>query len=66
MQASDWAFIMKTGTTVPYAVRRVREHIHNFNRIYDMLLVNSLDLGWVTKLEEKNNIFPEIDYAIFE
>lgn len=66
MQASDWAFIMKAGTTVPYAVRRVREHIHNFNRIYDMLLVNSLDLGWVTKLEEKNNIFPEIDYAIFE
>jgi 1,4-alpha-glucan branching enzyme len=66
MQASDWAFIMKTGTTVPYAIRRVREHIHNFNRIYDTLLTNNLDLGWLTKLEEKNNIFPEIDYSIFE
>ena len=65
MQASDWAFIMKTGTAVPYAVRRVREHIYNFNRIYDSLLTNNLDLGWLNKLEEKNNLFPEIDYAIF-
>jgi 1,4-alpha-glucan branching enzyme len=66
MQSSDWAFIMKTGTTVPYAVRRVREHIHNFNKIYDSLLTNHLDLGWLTQLEEKNNLFPQIDYAIFQ
>jgi 1,4-alpha-glucan branching enzyme len=65
MQSSDWAFIMKTGTTVPYAVRRMREHIHNFNRIYDSLLTNHLDLNWLTKIEEKNNIFPEIDYTIY-
>ncbi len=65
MQASDWAFIMKTGTTVPYAVRRVREHIHNFNKIYDTLLTNHLDLNWLTQLEEKNNLFPQIDYSIF-
>jgi len=65
MQASDWAFIMKTGTTVPYAVRRVREHIHNFNKIYDTLLTNNLDLNWLTQLEEKNNLFPQIDYSIF-
>jgi len=65
MQASDWAFIMKTGTTVPYAVGRVREHVHNFNRIYDSLLTNQLDLAWLTGLEARNNIFPDVDYRIF-
>jgi 1,4-alpha-glucan branching enzyme len=65
MQASDWAFIMKTGTTVPYAVRRVREHISNFSRIYTDLLANAVDLEWLGQLEKRNNIFPEIDYRIF-
>ena len=26
-QASDWAFIIKTGTMVEYAVRRTKEHV---------------------------------------
>jgi len=65
MQASDWPFIMKTGTTVPYAVKRIREHIFNFNKIYDTLLTNQLDLAWLTRVEARNNIFPDIDYRIF-
>ena len=65
MQASDWAFIMKTGTTVPYAVRRMREHISNFNRIYTDLLANAVDLEWIGQLEKRNTVFPEIDYRIY-
>jgi 1,4-alpha-glucan branching enzyme len=65
MQASDWAFIMKAGTTVEYATRRTREHIENFNRIYDELLLNSLDLEWLGTIEARNNIFPDIDYTVF-
>jgi 1,4-alpha-glucan branching enzyme len=65
MQASDWPFIMKAGTTVPYAVRRVKEHIHNFNKIYDSLLTNHVDMAWLTRIEAKNNLFPDIDFAIF-
>ena len=26
-QTSDWAFIMSTGTTVPYATRRINDHV---------------------------------------
>ncbi len=63
--ASDWPFIMKTGTTVPYAVKRIREHIHNFNYIYDNLRRNTVDTGWLTKVERKNNVFPDLDYTIF-
>ena len=63
--SSDWPFIMKTGTTVPYAEKRIREHIHNFNYIYDNLCRNTVDTAWLTVVEKKNNIFPDIDYRIF-
>ncbi len=61
-EASDWAFIMKTGTTVPYAVQRTREHIHNFTRIYESLMTGSLQQEWFLALERKNNLFRKIDY----
>jgi 1,4-alpha-glucan branching enzyme len=64
-QSSDWAFIMKTGTTVEYAVKRTKEHIGNFNKIYESILSNSIDLEWLSKIESKNNIFPEIDYEVY-
>jgi 1,4-alpha-glucan branching enzyme len=64
-QASDWPFIMKTGTTVPYAVKRVKTHIHNFNFIYESLCRNVVKTEWLTKLEKSNNIFPGINYRMF-
>ena len=65
-QASDWPFIIKTGTTVPYAERRVKSHIHNFNTIYESLCRNTVKTEWLTKLEKRNNIFKDIDYRIFK
>lgn len=64
-QASDWPFIMKTGTTVPYAVKRVKAHIHNFNFIYESLCRNVVKTEWLTKLEKHNNLFPGINYRMF-
>jgi len=64
-QASDWPFIMKAGTTVPYAVKRVREHISNFTKIYENLCKNTVNTEWLTRLERKNNVFPDIDYRTF-
>lgn len=63
-QASDWPFIIKTGTTVPYAIKRIKTHINNFNYIYDFLCSNVVKTDWLTTLEKKNNIFPDIDYRI--
>ncbi|MCL2823790.1 MAG: DUF1957 domain-containing protein, partial [Polyangiaceae bacterium] len=37
-QASDWAFIMRSGTTVEYATKRTNDHIVRFNRLYDSLI----------------------------
>lgn len=64
-QSSDWAFIMHTGTMVPYAVRRTKEHILNFTRIYEQLSRHEIDVQWLNELEGKNNIFPNIDYRVF-
>jgi 1,4-alpha-glucan branching enzyme len=64
-QSSDWAFIMSTGTTVPYATRRFTEHVTGFNRLYDQLLSGGPDEELVASLEARDNIFPRIDYRIY-
>lgn len=60
-QSSDWAFIMKTGTTVTYAERRTKEHIANFFKLHDMVETGVIDEGWLTWREETAGIFPWLD-----
>lgn len=64
-QSSDWAFIMKTGTMVEYAVRRTKEHVLRFNRFYEQLSANTIDEGWLSMVEGRDNLFPEIDYRVY-
>ena len=73
VQSSDWTFIMRTGTTVPYATKRINQHILQFNKIYDDLRANkigtagndSATVRWLTDVESRDNIFPNIDYRIY-
>ncbi|MFH1397137.1 MAG: 1,4-alpha-glucan branching protein domain-containing protein [Candidatus Omnitrophota bacterium] len=65
-QSSDWAFIMGTGTHTSYAVRRTKDHILNFTRLYEDIKSNSIDQEWLTEIEYKDNIFPEIDYRVHQ
>jgi 1,4-alpha-glucan branching enzyme len=65
-QASDWPLIIKSGTTVGYAERRVKEHISNFTRIYESLSSNTMDTEWLTTLEKRDNLFPDLDYKVFQ
>jgi 1,4-alpha-glucan branching enzyme len=64
-ESSDWAFIMKTGTMVTYAVRRTKEHIANFLRLHADLQHDIIDPNFVTLLESHNNIFPSMDYSVY-
>lgn len=64
-ESSDWAFIMKTGTMVPYAVHRTREHLLRFLKLYDMLKLGRIDAAWLSGVEARDNIFPEIDYRVY-
>lgn len=60
--ASDWPFILNAQTVVPYANRRVKEHLANFTRVYDELSQRSMGTSWLTVLEKKHPLFPELDY----
>ena len=64
-QSSDWAFILKTGTMVEYATRRTREHLQHFQRLHDGVRSGELDEGWLTWLESRDTLFPEMDYRVY-
>jgi len=64
-QSSDWAFIMATGTTVPYANRRFNEHIACFNRLHEQLAGGEVSEELVTDLEARHNIFPDLDFRVY-
>jgi len=66
LEASDWPFIMKTGTVVPYAVKRVKDHLGRFTRIYEDIKSNSVDERWLSDIEWRDNIFPEIDFRVYK
>ena len=61
-QASDWPFILRTGTSPDYARKRVTEHLLRFTGLYEQLSGSGLDEGWLREVEEKDNLFPELDY----
>jgi 1,4-alpha-glucan branching enzyme len=65
-QSSDWAFIMATGTHTSYAVRRTKDHLLRFSRLYEDIKSNSIDQDWLADIEYKDNIFPQIDYRVHQ
>jgi len=64
-QSSDWAFIMKTGTMVDYAVKRTKEHVSSFCSLYDSIRSGRINEHWLAEVESRNSIFPRIDYSVF-
>ncbi|NOY09088.1 MAG: DUF1957 domain-containing protein [Spirochaetes bacterium] len=64
-QSSDWAFMMKMGTDTAYALRRIKEHIYNFNKLYFSIIADRIEETWLAAVEYKNNIFSDIDYKVY-
>ena len=65
LMSADWPFIISHGTSAEYAVHRLKEHIHNFNLVYENMCRNSVNTEWLTRTEKKSNLIPDIDYRIF-
>ncbi|MBM3246118.1 MAG: DUF1957 domain-containing protein [Candidatus Omnitrophica bacterium] len=65
-QSSDWAFIMGTGTHTSYAVKRTKDHLLRFARLYEDIKAGAIDEGWLSDIEYKDNLFPEIDYRVHQ
>ena len=61
-QASDWPFILRTGTSPDYARKRVKDHLFRFIALHDQLMSTGVDEKWLTQIESRDNIFPEVNY----
>ena len=64
-QSSDWAFIMKTGTHTAYAVKRTKDHLGRFTRLWDQITKKNMDIGYLESIESTDNIFPWMDYRVY-
>ena len=64
-QSSDWAFIIQAGTMTEYAERRMREHLANFNRIYNQVAAMRCEEAFIQDLEQRNGIFPDLQFEVF-
>jgi 1,4-alpha-glucan branching enzyme len=65
-QASDWPFILRTGTSPEYARKRVKDHLLRFIALHDQLLNNRLDETWLLEIEARDNVFPNLNYRYWE
>lgn len=66
LQSSDWAFILKTQTSMGYASGRAKAHIARFRRLDREITSGQIDEVWLSDLEQRDNIFPDIDYRSWE
>ena len=77
-ESSDWAFQIYQGTTVEYSSRRFQSHIQRFDLIAKMLdklsvppavvggsTLSTEDFELLAEIENRDNIFQEIDYRVY-
>ncbi len=64
-QSSDWLFIITNGTMVDYAKKRIKDHIGRFTKLYEQIKSDTIDENFLKDIQEKDCIFPEINYMIY-
>ena len=64
-QSSDWTFIMRTGTTVPYATRRLEDHVVQLNRLCDEIDAGTVDEAALAALEARDNLFRDVNWRLY-
>lgn len=64
-QSSDWPFIIKCGTAVDYANKRVRDQLARFHFLCDAAAGNDIDPRKLAALEHLDNLFSFVDFRIY-
>ena len=59
-QASDWAFVINSGTTEQYANARTKSHLLRCQRLREQIESGTIDEEWLARVESQDNIFPHI------
>ena len=64
-QASDWAFLITKGTATEFSRRQVATHIRDFLATETMARTGRIDEDQLSEIEDRDNVFPDIDPAWF-
>ncbi len=65
-QSSDWAFMMKAGSFSEYAKKRTITHLERFYILKNQIDKNFYNPEILEDIEAKDNIFPDVEYSIFQ
>jgi 1,4-alpha-glucan branching enzyme len=64
-QSDDWAALLHRQEATGFARTCAENSLRNFTTIYEALGSNYISTEWLTTLERKHNIFPNINYRVF-
>ncbi|MDR2542230.1 MAG: DUF1957 domain-containing protein [Treponema sp.] len=64
-QSSDWPAFLHNQNSKEYARYKAEISLRNFTTIYEALGSNYISTEWLTTLERKHNVFPNINYRVF-
>jgi len=65
-QSSDWPKLLYNQECTEYARTQIEDALRNFTTIYESLGSNYISTEWLTKLEKRHNVFPNINYRVFQ
>jgi 1,4-alpha-glucan branching enzyme len=60
-QSSDWSFMLRSDTSPEYARQRVKQHLLRFTALHDQLTNSKVDDKGLREIEERDNVFPDIN-----
>jgi 1,4-alpha-glucan branching enzyme len=64
-QSGDWPSLLYRQDSTEYARTQAENALRNFTTIYEALGSNYISTEWLTTLERRHNIFPNINYRVF-
>ncbi|MDR2784360.1 MAG: DUF1957 domain-containing protein [Treponema sp.] len=65
VQASDWPKMLYNQEFPDFARNQIEMGLRNFTTIYEALGSNYISTEWLTRLERRHCIFPNINYRVF-
>jgi len=64
-QSSDWGFLMNNEPSRPYAKKRTRQHLDNFDRVW-AVVTRTDNRETLDEIDNRNPIFPDLPWNIYE
>lgn len=65
VQSCGWAKMIHNNDFPEYAEMRFKQSINDFTAVFDALGSNTVSTEWLTKLETEHQLFPWMNYRIF-